>query len=104
MKGNSPHAGDLLLELSYPRDRMQIRPPRRPDFPEDPAALTEFQRVYEKANRQICVKKVIAVSAGGFETKIDIPDWAKGRCLIRAFLNSNGRYTMGATEIQIKKR
>ena len=29
-----------MLELSYPRDRMHVRPPRRSYFPDDPAALT----------------------------------------------------------------
>ncbi len=102
--GNSPHPGRLLLELSYPRDRMQVRPPRRPDFPDDPVALTNFQKVYENANRQTCTQKMIPVGSGRFETEIEIPDWAKGRCLIRAFLVSENCYAMGSTEVRIKKR
>ncbi len=103
--GQAPHDGDLLLELVYCRDRFQKRPPRRREFTADPAILDGYRAVYEQANCRTVSEQSITVPAGPFRVELEVPDWARGRCVVRGFLqNDQKRYALGASELKLERR
>ncbi len=105
VSGQSPRNGEILLELEYARDRTTFRMPRRLEFDDEPGILDQFQKVYEQANQRTITSKLIRTSQGDFETRLEIPAWARGRCVVRGFMSSGTeRFAMGASDIQLNRR
>lgn len=106
VRGISPHPGSLMVELVYCRDRFHKRPPRRPEFKWDDETLDSYREVYEQSNCRTVSVKQMDVPAGEFEFELEIPDWAKGRCVVRGYLQQpdQKRYALGASELNIKRR
>ncbi|MGI9519491.1 MAG: C25 family cysteine peptidase [Pirellulaceae bacterium] len=103
--GSSPHAGQLLLELVYCRDRFHERPPRRREFTNDPDVLTEYAEIYQKANCRTVSEQSVEVAAGPFRVELEVPEWARGRCVVRGFLQDDEqRYALGASDIKLERR
>ena len=102
--GVAPHAGELRLQLSYARDRLVHRTQRRQEFNRDPAALTQYQAVYEAANDRECVSTSTPLEAGPFAIELEIPEWARGRCVVQGMLEGSAEFSLGAQPIQIKRR
>ena len=105
VNGRVPRGGQLLVELSYARDRFQVRPPRRGEFRSDATALADYQKVYDEANQRTVTQKVVRVNEGEFQTELDLPAWARGRCVVRGFMASGTqRFALGASLIHLKRR
>ncbi len=104
--GQSPIAGTMVVELVYSRDRFHKRPPRRPEFKWDDASLDDYRNVYERSNQRTVTAKRLEVPAGEFSVEMQVPDWAKGRCVVRGYLQQpeQKRYALGASELRIKRR
>ncbi len=105
VQGRVPQAGELLVELSYARDRFQARPPRRGEFRSDATSLAGYQKVYADANQRTVTQRVVSVDGGEFCTELELPAWARGRCVVRGFLTSGPeRFALGASPIKLKRR
>ena len=103
IRGGVPADGDLKIELSYQRDRLRQRFPRRREFDSSDDSLNNYQKTYEQAQNLICATIVIPVTRGAFETELTIPADAKGRCVVRAMLNGGAVFALGSQPIEVKK-
>ena len=101
--GVSPEAGNLMIELAYPRDRFRERPRRRVKYDPSNESLEEYQRTYEKTHDLVWVSKMISVGAGPFETTLLIPDGIRGRCIVRGMLQTTDRLAIGSAPVEVLK-
>jgi Peptidase family C25 len=103
IRGTAPRSGNLVVELELARDRLPVRNVRREDFDASPRSLEEYQRVYEQANSRLLASRQIRVEAGEFETRLELPETARGRCIIRGTLMEpgTGRVSLGAVPLQV---
>ncbi len=99
--GNSPMAGELVLEVCYARDRFRVRPPRRKDYDSSDSSFQGYQKVYESAQQLVCYRETIDVNEGSFETNFLIPRDANGECVVRAILMAGGKIGLGSAPIEI---
>ena len=104
--GNSPHEGQLMVELAYSRDRFRNRPPRRPEFKWDNETLSSYAETYVDSNQRTVASEIIQVEAGPFEVEIAVPEWAKGRCIVRGFVQQpkTKRFALGSSDLRLKRR
>ena len=101
--GHAPTAGELIVELSYPRKRQTIKTPRRDEIIWTTAEFDKYQRTYEKANkRELVTNQTTLKSAGQFKVEMPIPPNVRGEFNVRAYLNSKERFAMGSREIKIR--
>ena len=103
VSGTVPTDGNLIVELSYQRDRLRERPPRRKSYDSSNESFGVYQETYEKAHNLVCCSKMIAVRGGKFETEIAIPPDAVGRCVVRAMLQSNEMFAIGSAPLDVSK-
>ncbi len=101
--GIAPMDGNLVLELAYERDRLRERPPRRKIYDSSDDSFFGYQQTYELAQKLVCNSVVIPVSQGKFETKIFVPIDAVGRCVVRGMMESDGKFALGSTKVEISK-
>ena len=99
--GVSPEAGNLIIELAYPRDRFRERPRRRVEFDPSDESLEEYQSTYEKIHDLVWVSQTIVVDAGAFEVMLPIPLEMRGRCLVRGMLQTADRLAIGSVPIEV---
>jgi hypothetical protein len=106
IRGRTPQSGKLTAELVYCRDRFHKRPPRRPEFKWDDRSLTSYRETYEQSNHKTVSTRTLTVPAGEFEFDLEVPDWARGRCVVRGFLQHPERsgYSLGASPLKIDRR
>ena len=102
LRGRAPQSGELTVELTYRRDRLRIRPPRRKEFDPSHQNLASYQSTYEQANRRICASKKIKVEPGSFSVEIDIPEKASGDCYFRAYLSTERQAYAGSIPVNLK--
>ncbi len=103
INGDVPAAGILKIELSYQRDRLRQRFPRRREFDSSDDSFNDYQETYEQAQNLVCATVVIPVTAGAFETELVIPRNVDGRCVVRAMLNSSAVFALGSQPIEVRK-
>jgi len=103
IKGGVPADGNLKVELTYQRDRLRQRFPRRKEFDSSDDSFNAYQKTYEQAQDLICTSIVIPVTKGAFETELTVPPDAIGRCLVRAMLNSGEVFALGSHPVEVKK-
>ncbi|MDA7906091.1 C25 family cysteine peptidase [Mariniblastus sp.] len=101
--GVSPEAGDLMIELAYPRDRFRERPRRRVKYDPSNESLEEYQRTYEKTHDLVWVSKTISIGAGPFAATLSIPADIRGRCIVRGMLQTADRLAIGSVLIEVSK-
>jgi hypothetical protein len=99
--GEAPLAGSLVLELCYARDRQLHRPKRRSNFDGRPDVLESYQQTYLQANQSVCGRTIRQVQPGTFQAEIEIPPGANGRCHVRAFVQGDHQYALGAAALTI---
>lgn len=99
--GVSPEAGNLIIELAYPRDRFRERPRRRVEFDPSDESLEEYQSTYEKIHDLVWASQTIVVDAGAFEVMLPIPLEMRGRCLVRGMLQTADRLAIGSVPIEV---
>ncbi|MDG2014498.1 MAG: C25 family cysteine peptidase [Pirellulaceae bacterium] len=97
VSGYSPHQGTLMAELVYCRDRFQKRPPRRTEFKWDDESLDSYREVYKQSNQRTVTQRTVDVPAGNFQFELTVPDWARGRCVVRGYLQEqhSKRFALG---------
>lgn len=100
--GKSPIDGTLTLELVYRRDRMKSTFEKRSDFIAVDFVLEGFQRTYDEANDKVCSRAQGRIKAGDFQVQVEIPDDTRGACHLRAFVEGETGFAVGATDIFIK--
>lgn len=111
VRGHSPLDGLLTLDLIVRRDRVPdaakqaIQTQKKStsingDTPSDPP-ITKTE-IYELANQPTLAHHSMMIKAGEFETEIQIPAEAKGACAIRAFVESETNWGLGAHELTIR--
>ena len=106
VSGYSPHQGTLMAELVYCRDRFQKRPPRRTEFKWDDASLDSYREVYKQSNQRRVSQRTVEIPKGDFQFELTVPDWARGRCVVRGYLQEqhSKRFALGASALKIKRR
>lgn len=103
VSGVSQEAGDLVIELAYPRDRFRERPRRRVNYDPSNESLSEYQRTYEKTHDLVWVTKTISVGAGPFKATLPIPAEIRGACIVRGMLQTADHFSIGSAPIEISK-
>ena len=103
VSGVSPVAGDLMIELAYPRDRFRERPRRRVKYDPSNESLVEYQRTYEKTHDLVWVTKTISVESGPFKTTLPIAAEIRGDCIVRGMLQSENHFSIGSASVEIQK-
>lgn len=104
ISGDVPVGGSLTLELAYERDRLRRRAPRRHQFDSSDESFLGFQETYENARQLVCCSTTLVVSEGPFNTELEIPKNATGRCVVRAVLVSEEGIGIGSDQVVIKRR
>ena len=99
--GVSPEAGNLIIDLAYPRDRFRERPRRRGEFDPSDESLAEYQSTYEKIHDLVWASQTIVVDAGAFEVMLPIPLEMRGRCLVRGMLQTADRLAIGSVTVEV---
>ena len=103
VSGVSQEAGDLMIELAYPRDRFRERPRRRANYDPSNESLSEYQRTYEKTHDLVWVTKKISVGVGPFKATLPIPAEIRGDCIVRGMLQTADHFSIGSAPIEISK-
>ncbi|MEE2639525.1 MAG: C25 family cysteine peptidase [Planctomycetota bacterium] len=102
VSGDSPHAGRLLVELSFDRAKLPFRPKDRKEFEWTHEFLERIQQEYVSANRKTVARQVFEVDEGPFEVEIDVPEQLKGKFQLRAFIENRQAYAVGSSDIRIR--
>jgi len=99
--GQCPIDGPGTMELVVRRDRLTFTPPPRREYPGDPAALAEFQAVYQRANEhRLCVVPFEARD-GRFDVQLKVPETASGPCHVRVFVQGQDGFATGAANVAV---
>ncbi len=101
LKGDAPFAGQLTLEICYPRDRLRQRPILRDKSKLNSDGLLTFQAEYEKAIDQVCQQLRVDVNSGEFRQAIKLPLGVEGPMVIRAFLESPQNCAIGGIRTEL---
>jgi hypothetical protein len=102
VSGSAPVAGQLTVELAYPRDRLSFRPDKRDHVEWSEEFLAQLQRCYLQANNRTMRKQTFDVPSGPFTLSIPIPAEASGTCDINAFLESPQRFAVGNAKVIVR--
>lgn len=111
VRGHSPLDGMLTLDLIIRRDRVPeaakqaLQKQKKADKSNEDAtsetALSKIE-IYDLANQPTLAHRTLMIKAGPFETEIQIPAEAKGACAVRAFVESEENWGLGAQELTIR--
>ena len=94
--------GPATVELTVRRDRLSFRPPLRSIYPTTSDELSRFQEIYRRANDPRLTSVETAAHDGRFLVEMTIPAYAEGPCNIRAFVEGERTFAMGAVEIAVE--
>jgi hypothetical protein len=111
IRGHSPLDGMLTLDLIIRRDRVpeaakqalqkQKNANKSNEDATPETALSKIE-IYDLANQPTLAHRTLMIKAGPFETEIQIPAEAKGACAVRAFVESEENWGLGAQELTIR--
>jgi hypothetical protein len=111
IRGHSPLDGMLTLDLIIRRDRVpeaakqalqkQKNANKSKEDATPETALSKIE-IYDLANQPTLAHRTLMIKAGPFETEIQIPAEAKGACAVRAFVESEENWGLGAQELTIR--
>ena len=90
--GDSPMAGEALIELVTPRT--PNRPRRVGDRAED------FRKAYERANHRHVAQTSMRIPKGAFKAAFDLP--ARGRYVVRIFVGGKTGTAAGAAKVVVE--
>lgn len=102
VEGMSEVDGRATVELVVSRDRFVTAPKRRSEFPESPLDWGEFQDTYEQANDRRLASTETAIHGGRLETRLPVPDNARGDCVVRVYVEGRDDYAMGAIATSVQ--
>ncbi|HEX5445365.1 MAG TPA: C25 family cysteine peptidase [Pirellulales bacterium] len=101
ISGESPVAGQALIELVVRRDRLAFRPPSRAAYQSSAESDQEYLATYQRANDGQLASARVPVCEGRFQTALNVPDDARGACHVRVFVQGDGQYAAGAADVQV---
>lgn len=99
--GESPIAGDAVLELVVRRDKLKFRPAVRDVFSEADEALRAYQVDYQRANDPRLASTRQKVAAGRFQAELPVPDDAQGECHVRLYVTGQDGCAAAASDLVI---
>lgn len=100
--GSSNVDGRATVELVVPRDRFVTKPVRRAEFPESLDDWADFQRVLDQANDRRLAWTETAIRGGRLDTRLRIPENARGNCFVRVYVEGNDDFAAGAVETVVR--
>jgi hypothetical protein len=103
VRGTALSAGQLCVELAYPRDRFRKRPAYRKNYEATEEAFRQYEIAYEAANNLTCDVCVELVEAGPFQVTLAVPEDISGDCIVRCILSSSEGYALGSTKVRVEK-
>jgi hypothetical protein len=107
LTADSPIAGRATIELLARRDISKVNALPRDHFEPSNAALAAWQAVYEQANDQVWVRKVVEMSsvvgsASKLAEHLDIPDSARGPAHVRIFVEGPESNAVGIVNVSLR--
>ena len=100
--GTTELTGNLLVEIAYERGRFRHRPSVRREYDSSDASFNQIHEDYLKANDTVCVRKVLEVKGGTFETDLLVPKDCRGACDIRAMVLGAGEVAIDSLPIKVR--
>ncbi|MBQ1455619.1 MAG: hypothetical protein IIZ25_07225 [Thermoguttaceae bacterium] len=97
----APANGSVRVELALPADRQALHQVRK-EFSLDDRARIEFQRTFEKANRQVLSYTDGTVVNGQFSLELAIPEDLAGEMSLRAVVLDPKTTLIGSRPIHIR--
>ena len=101
VNGTSPASGEMVMEVSFARDRFRHRPPRRKEYDSSEAAFQNYQKVYEQTHELVCQREVIPITKGEFSTEVKLPEDANGECVLRVMVVGDREIALGSAPIEV---
>ncbi len=103
IRGTSPFAGELRLELAYRRDQMKPNLKQLDAFSPIPEDRQRAQQTYDSANARVVSQVDLAVADGDFTVPIEVPkDLPRGKYCIRAFLSGPSAWAAGYQVVTVR--
>ena len=102
VEGQSPIAGDAVVELVCRCDRMRLRTGRRLRYDDSEGALARMSQVYDFANEKRWNSRQVQVTGGRFRVRLPIPNEAQGPSHVRVMIQGQDDFGVGASDIYIQ--
>ena len=103
VRGTSPAAGKMLVELAYRRDQLKPNLKQLDAFSPDGDSRQRAQQTYESANARVVAQAESEATGGEFSVALDVPaDLPRGKYCVRAFLNGQHNWAAGYQVISIR--
>jgi len=102
--GESPIAGEAVVELVVRRDKLKFRPTVRDVFSDADEALRAYQDDYQRANDPRLASTRQPVAAGRFQAELRVPDDAQGECHVRLYVTASDGCAVAASDLVIDRK
>ena len=101
--GESPVAGDVLVELTCRRDRFKFPPASSNRYRMSDHDLRAMDLVYQQANDKTWIALRHTAPDGKFDMTIEIPENARGPCHVQAYIEGDHDCAASAVDVYIRK-
>jgi len=101
IEGDSPIDGLATVELVLRRDRIRGSWPSRSVYPANDAELASLDEVYRRANDRRVRSVELAIRAGRFHVRIDIPAETAGECHVCVFVAGKSDMAIGSAAVDV---
>ena len=101
--GRCEIAGQGIVELVCRRDRTRIPTSTRSRFHPTHEFLASFSDAYRQANDPVWIALPFWSSGADFEVVIDVPSEARGPCHLRAYVEGENNFAVGARDVFVRR-
>jgi hypothetical protein len=101
--GRSKVAGRGTIELVCRRDRSKTPTATRSRFLPTHEFLDSFNDAYRQINDPVWTSCSFSTTGGPFEVVMDVPVEARGPCHLRAHLEGEGDFALGALDVFVRR-
>ena len=102
VRGTSPVAGHCTVELVSPLGELPFAAPSRRAYPATDAERGALQTAYGLANDGRLSAAEGDVEKGDFEIRLDVPAEARGRRVLRAYVEGSDDFALGSAPVEIR--